>query len=104
MFGNIFDIQPLKIEYFSSLNHLQLLKMTSNTINTIGLIFDIIGVLMLFKYGLPSELSKEGTVFMAFQKNDEGEKRKWKKYHFWSKVGLLSILIGFLFQIVSNYL
>tara|TARA_R110000796_G_scaffold252631_3_gene389366 strand:- start:27960 stop:28196 length:237 start_codon:yes stop_codon:yes gene_type:complete len=77
--------------------------MTSNTINTIGLVFDIIGVLMLFKYGLPSEISKEGTVFLAVQKSDESEKKKWKKYNFWSKVGLVLILIGFTFQIISNY-
>lgn len=75
----------------------------STTINSLGLILDIIGVVVLFKFGLPSNITKEGTVFLAVQKSDEKEKKKYKKYEFWSRFGLLLLIIGFVMQIVSNY-
>jgi hypothetical protein len=77
--------------------------MTSNQINSIGLIFDIIGVLILFKFGLPSEVSKTGSISIIAEQTDEDEVRKWKKYNLFSKIGLAFILIGFFLQLYSNY-
>ena len=77
--------------------------MTNNTINTIGLIIDIIGIILLFKFGLPSEVSKTGDVLLLLEETNESEKRKWIRYNTWSKIGLGLIIIGFLFQIWSNY-
>jgi hypothetical protein len=73
------------------------------TINTIGLLFDLIGVLILFKYGLPSDVDKNGHIGLILEQEDEDEKNKWKKYNFRSKIGLGFISIGFIFQIISNY-
>lgn len=73
------------------------------TINTIGLIFDLIGILILFKYGLPSDVDKNGFIPLILEQEDEGEKKKWKIYNFWSKIGLGFIFVGFIFQITSNY-
>jgi hypothetical protein len=78
--------------------------MNANYINSIGLLFDIAGVLVLFKYGLPSEVSKEGSIGIAFQGTDLDEVKKWKKYDCWSKFGLSIILIGFLLQLSSNWI
>jgi formate hydrogenlyase subunit 3/multisubunit Na+/H+ antiporter MnhD subunit len=77
--------------------------MNANEINSIGLVFDIIGVLLLFKFGLPSEISKTGSIGLSLEGTDYEEVKKWKKYNFWSKIGLLFILIGFVFQLYSNY-
>jgi hypothetical protein len=77
--------------------------MTNSTLNTIGLTLDILGVLLLFKFGLPSEVRKDGGNVMLFQDTDKGQVCKWHKYNFWSRVGLSAILLGFIFQIVSNY-
>jgi len=76
--------------------------MNANFINSIGLIFDIVGVLFLFKYGLPSEVSKDGSIGLSLQGTDLDEIRKWKKYNILSKIGLFFILIGFAFQLFSN--
>ena len=77
--------------------------MDSADINSIGLILDILGVIILFKFGLPSNINKNGSVGMAFIKKDESEIKKWKLYNFWSRFGLIIILLGFICQIVSNY-
>ena len=75
----------------------------SQILNCIGLTFDIIGVIMLFKYGLPSDVNKHGHGFLILEQEDDDEKKKWKKYNFLSRMGLLLIIIGFIFQMCSNF-
>ena len=41
--------------------------MCPQQLNIIGLTFDIIGVIILFKYGLPAEVDKDGANYMVFQ-------------------------------------
>lgn len=77
--------------------------MESNTLNSIGLIFDIIGVLMLFKYGLPNDLNPKGYVYMAFEETDHEGIKKYKHYKSMSYLALSIILIGFTLQIFSNH-
>lgn len=77
--------------------------MNKSLLNTIGLVFDIMGVILLFKYGLPSNVRKDGGNVMLFQDTNQEEIKKWHKYNFWSRVGLISIIVGFSFQIASNH-
>ncbi|MCF1193125.1 hypothetical protein LRR18_16170 [Mangrovimonas sp. AS39] len=76
--------------------------MDCNLLNSIGLVLDIIGVIMLFKYGLPADVSKDGTVGLALQETNYDDIRKWKKYNFWSRFALGLLVLGFLLQIISN--
>ncbi|HEY5405688.1 MAG TPA: hypothetical protein VIJ92_01310 [Ginsengibacter sp.] len=78
--------------------------MTSPQIlNCIGLTSDIIGVIMLFKYGLPSEINKDGYTGIIMEQEDEEQKVKWKKYNFFSYIALTLFIIGFVFQFSSNF-
>lgn len=71
-------------------------------LNTIGLIFDIIGVLMMFVVGLRVEdlrnasfkIPMSGPIDLSTQ----GEKR-----YMISKFGLVLVIMGFILQAVSNY-
>ena len=58
---------------------------TSQILNCLGLSFDIIGVIMLFKYGLPADVSRDGGIPMLWQDHDEDEKTRWIKYNFRSR-------------------
>ena len=71
-------------------------------INSIGLGLDIVGVIMLFLYGLPKEINRCGYVVLSFGE-DENEAKKWNRYNrlSWAALGL--IVLGFLLQIVSNF-
>ena len=73
------------------------------TINSLGLFLDIVGVVILFKFGLPASISREGAVFLTTAETDEEEKAKANKYDRWSKFGLLLLIGGFALQIASNY-
>jgi hypothetical protein len=75
-------------------------------INSIGLFFDIIGVGLVFHFGIPSgnQLNKEGLVLQAWNETHPEIISEWKKYNFWSKFGLGLIIVGFISQIsVSIY-
>jgi hypothetical protein len=71
------------------------------TLNTLGLLFDLFGVLLLFKFGLPSDIDKNGSIGIILEQEDE--KKEWIQYNFWSKTGLGFISLGFILQIISNY-
>jgi len=70
--------------------------------NCIGLILDMGGVLLLFKYGLPSKVSEGGYSGFTIEQPDKEEEVKYKKYQTWSNIGLGCIAIGFLIQLTVS--
>jgi len=58
---------------------------------------------MLFKYGLPSDIDKDGHIGIIMEQEDEDEKNKWKKYNFFSRIALTLVIIGFALQFSSNF-
>jgi hypothetical protein len=74
-------------------------------INSIGLVLDIIGVVLLFRYGLPENLDRGGRPFIiAANAPDEAEIRKARHYDRMGQLGLVLLIAGFLFQLASNFL
>ncbi len=74
--------------------------------STIGLIADMIGVYLLFKYGLPSKI-EESSGSIGLEESVEAEKarkQRNKKIERWSYFGLLLIFTGFFFQIIGTNL
>jgi len=76
----------------------------SKLVNSGGLVLDIGGALLLIKYSLPDSISREGHSFLVLEQEDEEEKKKWRKYNNWSKVGAGLLVCGFLLQLISNFL
>lgn len=77
---------------------------TANCVNSIGLVFDILGAYLLWKFGLPAAISREGTVGLATETDDHAEAAKAKQYDRLGNVGLILLVIGFVLQLVSNLL
>jgi hypothetical protein len=71
-------------------------------LNLTGLIFDIIGAIVLFKYGLPIETNKYGSIFLIAEESNIDEIKQHKKSESISKIGILLILLGFIFQFLSS--
>jgi hypothetical protein len=74
----------------------------SNYLNIIGLVFDLIGVIMLFRFGLPPDITRSGSVYLIAEQEDPIEKDKAKKFERLSWIALIAIIIGFSLQIVAN--
>jgi len=77
---------------------------TSNLVNSIGLVCDIIGAVLIWRYGLPEPISRSGAVHLILEQTDETEKAKARLYDRFALCGIVLIVGGFLFQLVSNFL
>lgn len=65
----------------------------------IGLSLDLIGVVLLFKYGiLPDNLWEHILMDSGMSEKDE------KKHKIWSKIAMLFLILGFTFQLISSIL
>ena len=75
----------------------------SNLLNSIGLVLDIAGVVIIWRYGLPEPLSREGKTYLITGQVDETKKAKAERFDRLSKIGLALVLGGFLLQFVGNF-
>ncbi len=73
-------------------------------VNSIGLVLDIIGAILLFFFGLPPKIDPEGKIRLIASQRDEDEIRRGKIYKIMSPTGIILIIIGFILQLVSNYI
>lgn len=73
-------------------------------INSAGLVADIIGAIMLWRFGLPEEFSRSGAVHLIAEQPDEAERAKAKHYDVLAKVGIGLLIAGFSLQLASNFL
>jgi hypothetical protein len=71
-------------------------------LNSAGLLLDIVGVVLLFKYGLPEEIRRSGSVSLSVGK-DEKEAKRAKLYVRRGRLGLGLLIAGFFLQLVSNW-
>ncbi len=72
-------------------------------INIIGLSLGVIGALLIYIFGIPNVLDKNGANLIGDYGNKES-KKKAKKYLFSSKIGITLLLMSFLLQLISNFL
>lgn len=76
----------------------------SQWVNSAGLILDIVGAGLLWKFGLPAEISRSGAVHRITDGVDEGERRLAARYDRASFWGFLALVAGFALQLLSNFL
>jgi len=76
----------------------------ATSVNSFGLFLDIVGALLLFIFGLPPRIDPEGQTYLITGEVDEAECALARRYRSWSKVAVVLLILGFLGQLVSNYL
>ncbi len=81
-----------------------LIANAAKALSSFGLFLDVIGVVLLFKFGLPEEVRRHGRSFLAIEGENEDEKRKAEEYDFWARFGLVLLIVGFLLQLISNWI
>jgi hypothetical protein len=73
-------------------------------INSLGLVFDIVGVTVLFFFGPPiSGLLSNGAELLWIDSDDPGATKRARRQVCIARVGLFLLFIGFVLQIVGNY-
>jgi hypothetical protein len=73
-------------------------------LNSIGLVLDIFGVVLLFKFGLPEEIRRTGASFVIIEETDEAEVTRAMLYDRLGRLGLGLLILGFTFQLTANLL
>ncbi len=71
-----------------------------------GLLSPLLGLsgsIILFFFGLPPKVSKDGTINLILEQQDESEAKKYKLYKKFSYFGVALIGFSFLIQIVNYF-
>ncbi len=68
----------------------------------IGLALNLAGAIIILRFGLPPRVSESGMGYLALESVDEGEIKKGKKYRMISRIGLILLVVGFLFQLLEK--
>jgi hypothetical protein len=76
--------------------------MDPSLFNEVGLLFDIVGVVLVWRYGLPPSVDRMGLKYIVTSDRDESEIAKARRYDSLSHIGLGLIVTGFLLQLLSN--
>jgi hypothetical protein len=71
-------------------------------VNATGLLLDIGGFVLLFKFGLPPRLSESGHIALAAD-FDPQQKKKGILYRKLGYLALILIIFGFFLQLASNF-
>ena len=76
-------------------------------IGSIGLVLDIVGVFLLFKFGLPSDLvhpNQANHLALSSPPPDKwrARQRRWDRHLLGSRMGLAALVVGFALQIAGN--
>ena len=78
-------------------------KMTASQIcNLIGLVTSLVGTWLIWRFGLPASIDREGWVTMALEDKDQSQIEKGRKYDKRSNVGFILVAIGFIFQTLGT--
>lgn len=80
------------------------MTLDSAVVSSIGLGLDIVGVLLLWRFGLPEAVSRGGFGYIILEGHDEAEKAKAERYDLWAHLGLALLIFGFLLQLASNWI
>jgi hypothetical protein len=67
----------------------------------IGIAFNLIGVLMLFRYGMPFRVDTDGDVYVRLGVKDEEIVRTTARYRLLGNIGLALIVLGTTLQAVA---
>ena len=84
------------------------LKLSSSQImSAIGLMFDIIGIIILFYFGPPViRITREGHQILPYNARDEAITKKnqaiYRKHDRMSKIGLVLVFLGFVLQLLGT--
>lgn len=69
--------------------------------NIIGLILDISGAIVIFIFGLPSKIHTPPKLLLEGDITEKQEKEN-KIINCWAHTGLVFLILGFVFQLISN--
>jgi hypothetical protein len=71
--------------------------------NILGLAMSLLGVLILFRYGMPFRVRTEGVGYIARRAIDEKERARDRSYTILGYIGLALVVLGTFCQMYAAY-
>ncbi|HEY5048917.1 MAG TPA: hypothetical protein VII49_12960 [Rhizomicrobium sp.] len=78
--------------------------MSAVFLNSLGLVLNLAGVLLLFRYGMPYRTRTDGAQSILLEKKDESAIRVERMYGVYGWTGMVLIVTGTILQITANWL
>ena len=72
--------------------------------NSAGLLCNIIGAILLWKFGLPEKIDRDGHGALLLEQISQKEIKKAERYDCWSNTAVSLLVIGFVLQLMSPFL
>ena len=63
----------------------------------------LVGTILIFFFGLPPKIDRDGHSHLILEQEDQEEKKKAKRYLFMSYIGLILLAISFLLQLINSF-
>jgi len=95
------NTDPQWLRHFGRVSFALGIKLESNLLTIIGLSYDILGVILIWRFGLPEFIDRKGHIHIITEKIDEKEVEKAKTYDQVSRIGLMLLVGGFAYQILA---
>ena len=73
-------------------------------LNSFGLFLGILGAVLIYIYGVPNKIDKEGKTSLSIEEIDEDEIKLAQKYIHRPNFGILLLIMSFGLQFISNFL
>lgn len=70
-------------------------------INLLGLFFNLVGTVMIWRFGLPPSVDRHGRTYLITHEVDLSEIGRAKRMDLCSKIGMGSIVLGFALQLLA---
>jgi hypothetical protein len=72
--------------------------------NISGLAVSLVGLLLLFYFGMPFRTRRDGAGYIKLMKTDENALRIEKRYSILGRLGLFIVIVGTLCQMIGAWL
>ena len=78
--------------------------MSSTTLNTIGLLLDIIGALLILVFWVAPQTAFKGKIVTSEDEYSKKDRKKFGYMKLLAQLGMGLLILGFLLQVLSNYI
>jgi hypothetical protein len=80
--------------------------MNSANLNSIGLLLDIVGAILIYKFGFPfmDVFPDDGGGLNLYESSDVKRSKRIRRDKVLAKSGLVAMILGFIVQLTSNYM
>jgi hypothetical protein len=78
-------------------------QVSGKILNLAGLALNLIGVLILFRYGMPFHVPSGGAVHLILEQTDQAEIELERRYKLFGYIGLALLIAGTILQMVATW-